>query len=100
MTAHRLLNAAIGLAIFVGASAILLAGPVLDDHSDEWDHSTALRDAQQHAQAQARRDRAAQQLCIRLHGPGVVPSWDADDRLVCSARRGPARTVVAKGGVL
>lgn len=99
MTAHRLLNAAIGLAIFVGASAILLAGPVLDDHSAEWDHSTALRDAQQHAQAQARRDRAAQQLCIRLHGPGVAATWDADDRLVCRARRGPARTVVAGGAL-
>lgn len=71
----------------------------LDDHSAEWNHSTALRDAQQHAQAVDRRDRAAQQLCIRLHGPGVAATWDADDSLVCTARRGPARTVVAGGAL-
>ena len=104
MTPHRLVNLTITAGLTAGLTAamaaILLAGPVIDDHSADWQHSTALRDAQQHAQAVERRNRAAQQLCIRLHGPGVVPSWDADDRLVCSARRGPARTVVAKGGVL
>ena len=100
MTAHRLVNIALTAGLTAALATILLAGPVLDDHSDDWAHSTALRDAQQQAQLDARRNRAAQQLCIRLHGPGVVPSWDADDRLVCTARRGPARTVVAKGGVL
>jgi hypothetical protein len=100
MNAHRLVNIAITAGLTAAVAAILLAGKPLDDHSADWQHSTALRDAQQHAQAVERRNRAAQQLCIRLHGPGVVSSWDADDRLVCSARRGPARTVVAKGGVL
>jgi len=99
MTPHRLVNIALTAAGVFGAAAILLAGPMLDDHSAEWNHSTALRDAQQQAQAIDRRNRAAQQLCIRLHGPGVAATWDADDRLVCAARRGPARTVVAKGGV-
>ena len=102
MTPHRLVNLTLTASLTAGVAAILLAGPVLDDHSADWSHSTALRDAQQQAQADARRDRAAQQLCIRLHGPGVAPGWDADGRLVCSARRGPARTVVAatKGGAL
>jgi len=99
MTAHRAINLALTAGLTAALAAILLAGPVLDDHSAEWNHSTALRDAQQHAQAVDRRNRAAQQLCIRLHGPGVAATWDADDRLVCSARRGPARTVVAGGAL-
>jgi hypothetical protein len=100
MTPHRLVNIALTAALVVAIATILSTGHLLDDHSAEWNHSTALRDAQQQAQATARRDRAAQQLCVKLHGPGVAAAWDADDRLVCSARRGPARTVVAKGGAL
>ena len=100
MNAHRALNLALTAGLTTALAVILLAGPVLDDHSAEWNHSTALRDAQQQAQAIERRNRAAQQLCVKLHGPGVAAAWDADDRLVCSARRGPARTVVAKGGAL
>ena len=99
MTLHRALNSALTAGLAAALAAILLAGPVLDDHSSEWNHSTALRDAQQQAQAVERRNRAAQQLCIRLHGPGVAAGWDADDRLVCSARKGPARTVVAGGAL-
>ena len=100
MTAHRLINIALTAALVVAVATILSTGHLLDDHSADWSESTALRDAQQQAQAVERRERAAQQLCIRLHGPGVAAAWDADDRLVCSARRGPARTVVAKGGAL
>ena len=99
MTTHRLINLTLTAGLTAALASILLAGPVLDDHSAEWNHSTALRDAQQHAQAVDRRNRAAQQLCIRLHGPGVAATWDTDDRLVCSARRGPARTVVAGGAL-
>jgi len=99
MTPHRLVNLTLTAGLTAGLAAILLAGPVLDDHSVDWQHSTALRDAQQQAQAVERRNRAAQQLCIRLHGPGVAATWDADDRLVCSARKGPARTVVAGGAL-
>ncbi len=99
MTRHRLLNLSLTLALAAAIAAILLAGPVLDDHSAEWNHSTTLRDAQQHAQAVDRRNRAAQQLCIRLHGPGVAATLDADDRLVCRARKGGARTVVAGGAL-
>ena len=100
MTPHRAVNIALTAGLTAGLAAILLAGKPLDDPSSDWAHSTALRDAQQQAPAVERRNRAAQQLCIKLHGPGVAAAWDADDRLVCSARRGPARTVVAKGGAL
>ena len=99
MTRHRLVNITLTAGLTAALAAILLAGPVIDDHSAEWNHSTALRDAQQHAQAVDRRNRAAQQLCIRLHGPGVAATWDADDRLVCRARKGQARTVVAGGAL-
>lgn len=100
MTTHRLINIALTAALTAAMATILSTGHLLDDHSADWSESTALRDAQQQAQANARRERAAQQLCVKLHGPGVAAAWDADDRLVCSARRGPARTVVANGGAL
>ncbi len=100
MSRHRLVNLTLTAALTAAMATILSTGHLLDDHSADWSESTALRDAQQQAQAVERRNRAAQQICIRLHGPGVAATWDADDRLVCRARRGPARTVVAKGGVL
>ena len=99
MTTHRLINIALTAALTAAMATILSTGHLLDDHSAEWNHSTALRDAQQQAQAIERCERAAQQLCVKLHGPGVAAGWDADDRLVCSARRGPARTVVAGGAL-
>jgi hypothetical protein len=99
MTRHRLTNIALSLGLAVAFAAVLSLGPALDDHTDEWAQSTALRDAQQHAQAEARRERAEQQLCIKIAGPGVAPTRDADGRLVCTARRGPARTVVAGGAL-
>jgi len=99
MTTHRLINIALTAALTAAMATILSTGHLLDDHSADWSESTALRDAQQQAQAVERRNRAAQQLCIRLHGPGVAATWDADDRLVCSARKGPARTVVAGGAL-
>ena len=99
MTTHRLINIALTAALTAAMATILSTGHLLDDHSADWSESTALRDAQQQAQAVERRNRAAQQLCIRLHGPGVAAGWDADDRLVCSARKGPARTVVAGGAL-
>lgn len=100
MTPHRAVNLTLTAGLTAAMAAILLAGKPIDDHSSEWNHSTALADAQRAARTEALRERAAAQLCIRLHGPGVAAAWDADDRLVCSARRGPARTVVAKGGAL
>jgi len=61
--------------------------------------SATTTDAQRTAQAEARKERAAAQLCIKLHGPGVAHGWTPDGALVCTARRGPARTVVAGGAL-
>jgi hypothetical protein len=56
--------------------------------------SATTTDAQRTAAAEARKERAAAQLCIKLHGPGVAHGWTPD-----GARRGPARTVVAGGAL-
>lgn len=83
----------------LAAAICVLAGLVyhLDEPIAESIHS--LSDAQKQAQAEARRERAATQLCVRLHGLGVSHSWDADGRLVCKARRGNGQTIVAAGAV-
>ncbi len=59
--------------------------------------SAATTDAQRTALAEARKERAAAQLCVKLHGPGVAHAWDADGALICRARHGAARTVIAQG---
>lgn len=58
--------------------------------------SAAAEDAQRHAQAEARRERAAAQLCTKLRGPGTAHGWTPDGALVCT-RRGPARTASSTG---
>ncbi len=102
MTRHRILNAAIGLAIFIGSSAVLLGGAVLDDRSDEWAQADALADAQKAARSEYLRERAAAQLCMKLHGPGTAYRWTDSGDLVCTDHRtGRAAVVVAsKGGAL
>ena len=93
MTAHRLINITLTAGLTAALAAILLAGPVLDDHSAEWNHSTALRDAQQQAQAEARRERAAQHLCVRLRGPHAAHRWTEAGELTCVGTRGQAVSV-------
>jgi hypothetical protein len=102
MTAHRALNIALTGATAVGIAAILLAGPVLDDRSDEWAQADALADAQKAARSEYLRERAAAQLCMKLHGPGTAYRWTDSGDLVCTDHRtGRAAVVVAsKGGAL
>ena len=102
MNAHRILNITLAIAGAVAMAAILLAGPVIDDHSADWNHSTALADAQRAARTEAMRERAAAQLCIKLHGPGTAYRWtDAGDLVCTDHRTGRAAVVVAsKGGAL
>ena len=55
--------------------------------------------AQQQAREAARRERAAEQLCIRTHGPLARHGWDADGHLVCSTgRAAPAGAVALAQG--
>ena len=102
MNAHRILNITLAIAGAVGMAAVLSSSHLLDDHSADWNHSTALADAQRAARTEALRERAAAQLCIKLHGPGTAYRWtDAGDLVCTDHRTGRAAVVVAsKGGAL
>lgn len=96
MTAHRAINIALAIAI----AAVLSTGFHLDDHADDWPQSTALQDAQQAAITAQQAQADAIRQCTHLHGPGVAIRYTPDGDLVCIARHGKARTVVAQGGGL
>lgn len=66
MTPHRLVNITLSIGAAVAVAALLSTGHLLDDHSADWPESTALQDAQRQAERQARQERAAQQLCIKI----------------------------------
>jgi len=102
MTAHRLVNIALTAGLTAALAAILLAGKPLDDHSAEWNHSTALADAQKAARAEQLRERAAAQLCVKLRGAGAGYRWTDDGDLVCHDHRTGRQAVVVaqKGGAL
>ena len=93
MTAHRIINITLAIAGAVGMAAVLMAGPVLDDHSADWNQSTALADAQRAAQLAARTEKSAQALCQRIKGPNAAPRWTADGELTCVGTRGQAVSV-------
>lgn len=66
MTANRLINLTLTAGLAVALAAILGSSHLLDDNSADWPASTALQDAQRQAERQARQERAAQQLCIKI----------------------------------
>jgi hypothetical protein len=98
MTPHRITNTAIGLLILIGASAILLGGPVLDDHADEWQQSSTLADAQRAARAERQRELNAIRQCTALHGPGAAVGFTIDGDVACGPRRGHGAVVLAAQG--
>lgn len=81
MTAHRLLN----MALLAFLLAVLSTSYLLD--TDE-PYTHAQRDAIAAAQADARKERGARDLCRELHGPQAAHLWDAGGSLVCISRRG------------
>ena len=93
MTTHRILNITLAIAGAAAMATVLLAGPALDDHSADWNHSTALADAQRAAQLAARTEKSAQALCQRIKGPNAAPRWTADGELTCVGTRGQAVSV-------
>ena len=93
MTTHRILNITLAIAGAAAMATVLLAGPALDDHSSDWNHSTALADAQRAAQLAARTEKSAQALCQRIKGPNAAPRWTADGELTCVGMRGQAVSV-------
>ena len=102
MTTHRAINIALTAGLTAALAAILVTGPALDNHADEWAASQALADAQKAARSEKLRERAAAQLCVKLRGPGTAYRWTDDGDLVCHDHRtGRASVVVAsKGGAL
>ena len=93
MTTHRILNITLAIAGAVGIAAVLSTSHLLDDHSSDWNHSTALADAQRAAQLAARTEKSAQALCQRIKGPNAAPRWTADGELMCVGTRGQAVSV-------
>lgn len=94
---HRLLNIAMAVAIAATLScAYLLDGP--DDHSAEWDMADAIDLAQKAADVEARIERAAAQLCVKLKGPNAGHRWTEDHQLVCTTNKGRDQIIV--GGTL
>ncbi len=99
MTRHRIANLALTGALFLSMAAVLLGGPVLDDNSDEWAQSSALADAQKAAQLEARTERAAQQLCVRIKGPNAAHKWTPSGELICTGNKGQGAVSVAKAAL-
>ena len=93
MTHHRILNITLAIAGAAAMATVLLAGPVIDDHSSDWNHSTALADAQRAARLAARTEKSAQAMCQRIKGPNAAPRWTADGELTCVGTRGQAVSV-------
>ena len=93
MTPHRIINITLAIAGAVGIAAVLSTSHLLDDHSADWNHSTALADAQRAAQLAARTEKSAQALCQRIKGPNAAPRWTADGELSCVGTRGQAVSV-------
>ena len=88
MTTHRILNITLAIAGAVGMAAVLSTSHLLDDHSADWNHSTALADAQRAAQLAARTEKSAQALCQRIKGPNAAPRWTPDGELMCVGSHG------------
>lgn len=93
MNAHRILNITLAIAGAVGIAAVLSTSHLLDDNSADWNHSTALADAQRAAQMAARTEKSAQAMCQRIKGPNAAPRWTADGELTCVGTRGQAVSV-------
>ncbi len=79
MTLHRLFNWLIAAAI-----AVLMG---LTWHLDDHGADLVRTDAERAARAEARLQRAAQELCLQEAGPGAAVLWTTDGALVCRPRR-------------
>ena len=89
---HRLLNIALAIGIAATLScAYLLDGP--DDHSAERAQAEVMELQQKADEVEARMERAARQLCVKLKGPNAGHRWDENNRLVCIDNRGRTRVV-------
>lgn len=76
--------------VYVVAIAAALAGlgPALD--------SKSTTDAQISAKTELRRDLAAAELCREEFGMGAMPTWTADNELVCVPVPAQAKQLASK----
>lgn len=79
MTLHRFFNWAIAALVCV------LMG--LTWHLDEPAGDLVRSDAERAAKAEARLQKAAQDLCLQEAGPGAAAIWTSEGDLVCRPRR-------------
>lgn len=98
MTPHRMVNIALLVAGVIGTAIVLLGGKPLDDHSAEWQQSSALADAQRAAREARQVEQNAIRQCTALHGPGAAMGYTVDGDLVCGPRRGSGAVVIASQG--
>ena len=90
MNTRRLANIAMAGVIAATFAAALSTSHLLDRSDDkraEWAESSALKDAQSAARKAARQERAAAQLCARMHGNAGY-RWAEDGTMVCTDHRG------------
>lgn len=73
------------------ALAAMLATACRLDGKDITDHS--LSDAKKQAQQEARKDRAAAELCFKTTGYGSAPTWNDRGELVCRRHDGKGKGV-------
>jgi hypothetical protein len=71
-----------------------LDGP--EDHQADWSDSQALKELQASEAGSARRQLAAQRLCLEERGPNSEARWLEDGSLVCTTRRGLQALAVAQ----
>lgn len=73
------------------AMLLLIIGAMMDgpqDHQADWADSAAIKALQASQSGTARRNAAAQRVCLESHGPNSEARWTADGDLVCTTRRG------------
>jgi hypothetical protein len=91
---HRTINIFAAVLLAVAIALAMSTSHLIDDptdHQAEWAESTALADAQKVARLEARTERAAAQLCVKVKGPNAAHAWTEDGQLVCRDALTPPR---------
>lgn len=99
MHPHRLANIFLALLLAISLAALLSMAHLLDappQRSTQPTQGSALADAQAQAARSGRQERAAAQLCARMHGNAGY-RWSEDGSLVCTDHRGRNAVTVATG---
>lgn len=85
-----------GALVLLVVALLAYIGPAIDaptDHSAEWPSSAELKALQATEAGTARREAAAQALCLAERGPQSEARWTPDGDLVCTQRRNTRNTI-------